>query len=51
MAYERSTEFGDSIEGAVMPDNHSHALILYMFAAVAGISFLAAMYFVAWAYR
>jgi len=34
-----------------MRDDRSHALILYMFAAVAGLSFLAAVYFVAWAYR
>ena len=34
-----------------MPDDRSHALILYMFAAVAGLSFFAAVYFVAWAYR
>ena len=34
-----------------MRDDRSHAQILYMFAAVAGLSFLAAVYFVAWAYR
>ena len=34
-----------------MRDDRSHALILYMFAAVVGLSFLAAVYFVAWAYR
>jgi hypothetical protein len=34
-----------------MPDDRYHALILYMFAAVAGASFLAAVYYVAWAYR
>jgi hypothetical protein len=28
-----------------MPDDRSEALILYMFAAVAGASFLAAVYF------
>jgi hypothetical protein len=37
--------------GKQMRDDRSHALILYMFAAVAGLSFLAAVYFVAWAYR
>ena len=34
-----------------MSDDRSHALILYMFAAVAGLFFFAAVYFVAWAYR
>jgi hypothetical protein len=34
-----------------MPDYRSHALILYLFVAVAGVSFLAAVYFVSWAYR
>ena len=34
-----------------MPDDRSHALTLYMFAAVAGLSFFAAVYFIAWAYR
>jgi hypothetical protein len=51
MAYESIARLGDGIEGPAMPDDHSHALILYMFAAVAGLSFLAAVYFVAWAYR
>ena len=37
--------------GKQMRDDRSHALILYMFAAVAGLSFLAAVYLVAWAYR
>ena len=34
-----------------MPDDRPNALILYMFAAVAGVTFLAAVYFVAWVYR
>jgi hypothetical protein len=34
-----------------MPGNRPNALILYMFAAVAALSFLAAVYFVSWAYR
>ena len=34
-----------------MPDVRPSALILYMFAAVAGLSFLAAVYFVSWKYR
>ena len=34
-----------------MSDDLSHALILYLFAAVAGLSFFEAVYFVAWAYR
>jgi hypothetical protein len=31
-----------------MPDDRSQALILYMFAAIAGVSFRAAVYFDAW---
>jgi len=50
-AFLRGTRFDDSIKGLAMPDDRSHALILYMFAAVAGLSFFAAVYFVAWAYR
>jgi hypothetical protein len=34
-----------------MPDDRPNALFLYMFAAVAGLSFLAAVYFVSWEYR
>ena len=34
-----------------MPDDRSQALILYMLASVAGLAFLAAVCFVAWAYR
>jgi hypothetical protein len=34
-----------------MPDDRPNALILYVFAAVAGLAFFAAVYFVAWAYR
>ena len=34
--------------GAAMPDDRSPALILYIFASVAGVSFLAAVYFVSW---
>jgi hypothetical protein len=34
-----------------MPDKRPNALILYMFTAVAGVTFLAAVYYVAWAYR
>jgi hypothetical protein len=34
-----------------MPNARAQALILYMFAAVAGVSFFATVYFVAWAYR
>jgi hypothetical protein len=34
-----------------MPDDHPNALILYLFATVAGLSFLAAVHFVSWAYR
>jgi hypothetical protein len=37
--------------GPAMPDDRSQALVLYMFAAVAGLSVLAAVYFVSWAYR
>jgi hypothetical protein len=34
-----------------MPDDRPTALILYMFATIAGLSFLAAVYFVSWKYR
>jgi hypothetical protein len=44
-------KFGDTIDELAMPDDRSNALILYMFAAVAGVSFLAAVYFVSSAYR
>jgi hypothetical protein len=34
-----------------MPDDRPNALILYMFASVAELSCLAAVYYVSWAYR
>ena len=41
----------DLAEELAMPDDRSQALILYIFASVAAVSFLAAVYFVSWAYR